>query len=81
MTITQTVEIPADRRITIEVPKEVPVGKVILTFMPALEPSDQKPAGAEGKETVYSSLSNEKAVSMTAEVIEKYRPALEELAK
>ena len=32
MTITQTVEIPADRRLTIEVPKEVPVGQVILTF-------------------------------------------------
>ena len=26
MTITQTVEIPADRRITIEVPREVPTG-------------------------------------------------------
>ena len=81
MTVTQTVEIPADRRITIEVPKEVPVGKVILTFKPALEPSDQRSTGAEGEETVYSSLSKEKAVSMTAEVIEKYRPALEELAK
>ena len=27
MTITQTVEIPADRRLTIDVPKEVPTGK------------------------------------------------------
>jgi hypothetical protein len=27
MTVTQTVEIPADRRITLEVPREVPVGK------------------------------------------------------
>ena len=34
MTITQTVEIPADRRLTIEVPREVPVGQVILTFTP-----------------------------------------------
>jgi len=32
MTITQTVEIPADRRIT--VPREVPTGPVILTFTP-----------------------------------------------
>ena len=30
MTVTQTVDIPADRRIT--VPTEVPTGKVILTF-------------------------------------------------
>ena len=35
MIITQTVEIPADRRLTIEVPKEVPEGRVILTFTPA----------------------------------------------
>jgi len=33
MTITQTMDIPADRRIT--VPREVPTGKVILTFTPA----------------------------------------------
>jgi hypothetical protein len=32
MTITQTIEIPASRRITLEVPREVPVGPVILTF-------------------------------------------------
>ena len=35
MTITQTVEIPADRRITLEVPREIPAGSVILTFTPA----------------------------------------------
>ena len=35
MTITQTVEIPADRRLIIDVPREVPAGKTILTFTPA----------------------------------------------
>ena len=35
MTITQTVEIPADRRITLEVPCEVPTGPVVLSFTPA----------------------------------------------
>ena len=34
MTITQTVDIPADRRITIDVPQEVPEGRTILTFTP-----------------------------------------------
>ena len=34
MTITQTVEIPADRRITLDVPCEVPVGKTIIAFTP-----------------------------------------------
>ena len=35
MSYTQTVEIPANRRLTIEVPREVPTGKVVLTFTPA----------------------------------------------
>ena len=35
MTITQTVDIPADRRLTIDVPHEIPVGRVILSFTPA----------------------------------------------
>jgi len=35
MTITKTVDIPADHRLTIEVPQEIPVGQAILTFTPA----------------------------------------------
>jgi hypothetical protein len=35
MTIEQTVEVPASRRLTITVPQEVPVGPVVLTFTPA----------------------------------------------
>ena len=34
MTITQTIEIPDDRRISINVPPEIPVGKIVLTFSP-----------------------------------------------
>ena len=34
MTITQTVEIPANRRLTIDVPRDVPVGRTILAFTP-----------------------------------------------
>jgi len=37
MTITQTVEIPVSRRLTIDVPNEVPTGPVILTFTPATD--------------------------------------------
>ena len=37
MAITQTIEVPADRRITLEVPQEIPVGKTVLTFTPAPE--------------------------------------------
>jgi len=32
MSITQTVTIPADHRLTIDVPLEVPAGQAILTF-------------------------------------------------
>ena len=69
MAITQTVDIPVDRLLTIEVPHEVPTGKVILIFKPFNE------------ETEYTTLSKEDAVSMTVEIIDKYRPALEDLAK
>jgi hypothetical protein len=35
MQIEQTVEIPPNRRLLIDVPQEVPLGKTILTFTPA----------------------------------------------
>ena len=34
MVITQTVDIPASRRLTIDVPREVPTGPAILIFEP-----------------------------------------------
>ena len=37
MTITQTVDIPVDRRITLEVPSEIPAGRTIIAFTPAHE--------------------------------------------
>jgi len=45
MSVTQTVEIPASHRLTIEVPREVPEGKAILTFTPASakKSPDQRP--------------------------------------
>jgi len=42
MSITQTVEIPANRRLTIDVPREVPTGPVILTFTPKTAVQKQK---------------------------------------
>ena len=32
MTMTQTIDIPVDRRITIEVPREVPIGRAQFEF-------------------------------------------------
>jgi hypothetical protein len=34
MTVEQTIEVPADRRITLEVPPEIPVGRTIIAFTP-----------------------------------------------
>ena len=38
MPIQKTVENPASRRITVDVPREIPIGPVILTFSPAQTP-------------------------------------------
>jgi hypothetical protein len=35
MTIEQTIDVPASRRLTLDIPPEIPIGKVILTFTPA----------------------------------------------
>jgi hypothetical protein len=35
MSITRTIEVPVNHRLTIDVPPEVPAGPVILTFTPA----------------------------------------------
>jgi len=46
MTITQTIEIPADRRITFEVPREVPTGttaRVEFNIIPFVK-KEEKPA-------------------------------------
>jgi hypothetical protein len=34
MSVTQTVDIPANHRLTIDVPREIPMGRAILTFTP-----------------------------------------------
>ena len=39
MSITQTVDIPPSRRLTIDVPRDVPVGRAILVFKPITEVS------------------------------------------
>jgi len=39
MSITQTIEIPDSHRLTIDVPREIPAGPVILTFTPKATPS------------------------------------------
>jgi hypothetical protein len=42
MTIKRTIDVPASRRLTLDVPPEIPVGKVLLTFTPAQEASPKE---------------------------------------
>ena len=64
MTITQTIIIPADRRITLEVPREVPTGRTILTFTPALTPKKQRMPEQEELELInrYADELNKEAI-------------------
>ncbi len=53
MVIEQTVEIPANHRLTIEVPPEFPVGRTILTFTPApVVPREQEKSEARDIELI-----------------------------
>ena len=69
MTITQTVEIPADRRITFEVPRKIPEGKtdVVIQF-----PNREKaqPAAAE-KPKMHIPKDNNGKFILTKEIIEE----------
>jgi len=42
MSITQTVRVPASHRLTIDVPREIPEGPVILTFTPQTVNNDDE---------------------------------------
>jgi len=53
MTITQTVEIPAQGRRTIEVPQEVPAGRTIIAFTPAPVEPVENASGKPLKERVF----------------------------
>jgi len=69
MTITQTVEIPATGGRTIEIPREVPAGKVILTFTPITETIE------------YAEASNEEVMAIGDEILNKHLEAFKALAK
>ncbi|MCL2214068.1 MAG: hypothetical protein FWC06_02545 [Treponema sp.] len=70
MTITQTVEVPAEGKRTIEIPREVPAGKVVLTFTPL----------AESNIIEYSNVSNEEVMAVGEEILNKHLTAFKALA-
>jgi hypothetical protein len=52
MNVTQTVEVPANHRLIVDVPREIPAGPVVLTFTPKVAPKSGERGGfgcAKGK--------------------------------
>ena len=49
MTIEQTVEIPASRRLTLEIPEEVPVGRVRVLIQFPFREDEAVPSEAKGQ--------------------------------
>jgi len=57
MTVTQTVDIPADHRLIIDVPREVPAGRAVLSFTPAISAAPSARAAArQSKMDIVESL-------------------------
>jgi hypothetical protein len=54
MTLEQTVEIPKNHRISIQVPPEVPVGRAKIVIFP--EPATKKPVKHQQKESLDETL-------------------------
>jgi hypothetical protein len=70
MTFEQTVEIPENRRLTIEVPREVPTGTAILTFTPkAAFPADGKTARAGLEEAIEAACNLAKNSRFSSETL------------
>ena len=68
--IQQIVEIPENRRLTIEVPAEVPTGPVVLILKPATELSMSE-----------TTASIDEALDSARAILTKHLPAFEALAK
>jgi hypothetical protein len=56
MSVTQTVEIPASRRLTIDVPREVPVGMAVLVFDPITDASVNDPKSRRDPRTIEEAM-------------------------
>jgi hypothetical protein len=70
MTFEQTVEIPENRRLTIEVPPEMPVGAAILTFTPkAAFPAAGKTARTNLEEAIETACNLAKNSRFSSEAL------------
>jgi hypothetical protein len=69
MTFEQTVEIPENRRLTIEIPREFPVGAAILTFSPKPASPADKATQARLQETIEKLQNLAKDFRFSSEVL------------
>jgi len=82
MVITQSVTIPADHRLIIDVPREIPTGRTVITFTPARDDTEYLTASPANRERLYRALENveqgknlvtfenlEQAIQFTAQTI------------
>jgi hypothetical protein len=56
MSITQTVEIPVSRRLIIDVPREIPVGRAVLVFTPISDASVIDPKSRRDPRTIEEAM-------------------------
>ena len=82
MTITQTIEVPANRRqMTIDIPREIPAGATIITFTP-VSASKRKMTKAEEIELINrnaESLNRETEDLLMYQDIDSFEDDLEQL--
>jgi hypothetical protein len=67
MTITQTVDIPESHRLVIDVPREVPAGRTVITFTP---PADMEPEMDETEYLMRSPANREQLLNVIKNVEE-----------
>jgi hypothetical protein len=77
MTIEQTVEIPADHRLTIEGPPEIPAGRAVLAFTPAGEMRSRHRLTERQRAAIEKCSGIAKGVLSSDEVLEMRREDLE----
>ena len=77
MTLTQTVKIPNDRRLTIDVPREIPTESVIISFEPANAKSTT-PRMTVAQEAEYFRLHADELNAEAEDVLSYQKPIFED---
>jgi hypothetical protein len=77
MTIEQTVEIPPDHRLVIEVPPEIPAGRAVIAFTPTGEAPPRRRLTERQKAAIEKCWGIAKGILSSDEALEMRREDLE----